>query len=98
MITSTRKGFLMHAQNVTMNRRRFLASCGAAMAAGSCGSSTEQSSPKTKAKKTGRKPNIIYILADDLGYGDLGCYGQKDILTPHIDRLAAEGIRFTDHY
>ncbi len=44
------------------------------------------------------KPNIIYILADDLGYGDLGCYGQKDIQTPHVDRLAKAGIRFTQHY
>lgn len=44
------------------------------------------------------RPNIIYIMADDLGYGDLGCYGQKRIRTPNIDRLAAEGIRFTDHY
>ncbi len=43
-------------------------------------------------------PNIIYILADDLGYGDLGCYGQKRIKTPNIDRLADEGIRFTNHY
>jgi arylsulfatase A-like enzyme len=43
-------------------------------------------------------PNIIFILADDLGYGDLGCYGQKRISTPHIDRLAAEGMRFTQCY
>jgi len=43
-------------------------------------------------------PNIIYLMADDLGYGDLGCYGQKLLLTPHIDQLAAEGIRFTDCY
>jgi len=43
-------------------------------------------------------PNIIYIMADDLGYGDLGCYGQKLIKTPHIDRMAAEGLRFTDFY
>lgn len=42
--------------------------------------------------------NIIYILADDLGYGDLGCYGQKIIQTPNIDRLAAEGMQFTQHY
>ncbi|MBD3287819.1 sulfatase-like hydrolase/transferase [candidate division KSB1 bacterium] len=54
------------------------------------------SSCGNKAKK--RKPNIIYILADDLGYGDLGCYGQERIQTPNIDRLAAEGIRFTQHY
>jgi arylsulfatase A-like enzyme len=44
------------------------------------------------------KPNIIFILADDLGYGDLGCYGQKVIQTPNIDKMAAEGMRFTDHY
>ncbi len=44
------------------------------------------------------KPNIIFILADDLGYGDLGCYGQTKIRTPNIDRLASEGLRFTQHY
>jgi arylsulfatase A-like enzyme len=44
------------------------------------------------------KPNIIYIYADDLGYGELGCYGQKKIRTPHLDRMATEGMRFTDHY
>ena len=46
----------------------------------------------------GAKPNIIYILADDLGYGDLSCYGQETLKTPHLDRMAAEGIRFTRHY
>jgi arylsulfatase A len=45
-----------------------------------------------------RKPNIIYIYADDLGYGELGSYGQTKIKTPHLDKLAAEGIRFTKHY
>jgi len=45
-----------------------------------------------------RKPNLIFILADDLGYGDLGCYGQTKIKTPNIDRLALEGIRFTSCY
>ncbi|MBN1818139.1 MAG: arylsulfatase [Sedimentisphaerales bacterium] len=45
-----------------------------------------------------RKPNIIFILADDLGYGDLGCFGQKEIQTPNLDALAAGGIRLTDHY
>lgn len=44
------------------------------------------------------KPNIIFIMADDLGYGDLGCYGQKEVRTPNIDRLAAEGMRFTSWY
>ena len=41
------------------------------------------------------KPNIIFILADDLGYGDLSCYGANDLQTPNIDRLAKEGIKFT---
>ena len=44
------------------------------------------------------KPNFVFILADDLGYGDLGCYGQTKIKTPRIDALAAEGIRFTSAY
>ncbi len=44
------------------------------------------------------KPNIIYILADDLGYGDLSCYGQKHFKTPNIDRMAREGMLFTQHY
>src|SRR5271165_4633469 len=45
-----------------------------------------------------RPPNIVFILADDLGYAELGSYGQKKIKTPHLDRLAAEGMRFTQHY
>ena len=44
------------------------------------------------------KPNVIYILADDLGYGDLSVYGQEHFETPHIDQLAHEGMRFTQHY
>src|SRR5476651_1726456 len=45
-----------------------------------------------------RKPNIVFILADDLGYGDLGCYGQTKIRTPNLDRMASEGMRFTQSY
>ena len=44
------------------------------------------------------KPNIIYLLLDDAGYGDLSCYGQKKFSTPNMDRLAEEGMKFTDHY
>lgn len=52
-----------------------------------------------KGKSTGAdNPNLIFILADDLGYADLGCYGNKIIQTPHIDKLASEGVLFTDCY
>ncbi|MFH1717669.1 MAG: arylsulfatase [Planctomycetota bacterium] len=75
-----------------MHRRNFLKLAGAGAAAlalrGGLVSCGERKS----------HPNIIYILADDLGYGHLGCYGQKEIQTPNIDRMAREGMRFTDHY
>jgi arylsulfatase A-like enzyme len=50
------------------------------------------------ASYAAESPNIIFIMADDLGYGDLGCYGQEAIKTPHIDQLAMEGLRFTQCY
>lgn len=50
------------------------------------------------AQSSVKKPNIIYIYADDLGYGELGSYGQQKIKTPNLDQLAMEGIRFTQHY
>lgn len=59
------------------------------------GSMTATQSAK---KPNSSKPNIIYILADDLGYGDLSCYGQKKFATPNIDKLAQNGIKFTQHY
>src|SRR5690606_37420440 len=52
----------------------------------------------SKEQKADPLPNIIYIYADDMGIGDVGCYGQQYIKTPNIDRLASEGIRFTQHY
>ena len=53
---------------------------------------------KKEAPAEGRPVNVIYILADDLGYGDIGCYGQQKIKTPNIDRMAQEGMLFTQHY
>ena len=58
----------------------------------SCGAPDPDSSKET------RSPNIVYILADDLGYADVGCYGQRQFATPNIDRLAARGLRFLNHY
>lgn len=52
----------------------------------------------TESAISGELPNIIYILADDLGYGDLSCYGQKQFFTPNIDKLAKDGMLFTSHY
>ena len=49
-------------------------------------------------EKMSRKPNVVVILADDLGYGDLGCYGNKIVPTPHIDSIARNGVRCTDGY
>lgn len=53
---------------------------------------------QTREKEQTCQPNIVFILADDLGYGDLSCYGQERFKTPYIDQLAAEGVRFTDFY
>jgi len=70
-----------------MNRRQFLQTLAAASTATLLG-----------AKPSPTRPNIVFIYADDLGYGDLSSYGATTIRTPNIDRLAAEGSRFTSHY
>ena len=75
-----------------ISRRSFIA------AGGACAASMMLRSIALGAQEAQRKPNIVLILADDLGYGDLGCYGGADVPTPNIDRLAAEGLRFTDAY
>ncbi|MBD3378464.1 sulfatase-like hydrolase/transferase [candidate division KSB1 bacterium] len=74
-----------------MNRREFLSRISASIAACTC-------SPQSLFAATPSKPNIVFIMADDLGYGDLGCYGQDFLKTPHIDKLAKEGLRFTQAY
>ena len=81
--------------NNTMNRRRFIKYTGAGLGIlplGGCGRSVET------VGKLATKPNFIIIMADDLGYGDIGCYGNKKIRTPNIDALAAGGMRFTDYH
>src|SRR5450756_1120593 len=77
------RGNLRCRRKKMLTRRTFL---GAAAA----GAALAQSRPA--------KSNILFILADDLGYGDLGCYGQKQIQTPNLDRMAADGLRFTQAY
>ena len=52
--------------------------------------------PRTALPAADARPNIVFILADDIGYGDLGCYGAKQVKTPHCDQLVREGVRFTD--
>lgn len=81
----------MSNRNHEINRREFIRKSAAGLAAAGMLNSVQ-------CTERVEMPNIIYILADDLGYGDLGCYGQKEIKTPNIDRLAAEGMRFTSHY
>jgi hypothetical protein len=54
--------------------------------------------PIALAEPFGRPPNVVIIYVDDMGYADLGCFGAQNIRTPHIDRMAREGVRFTDFY
>src|SRR4051812_10281167 len=75
-----------------ISRRNFIAATGAGAASIMLGAG------ELYAQAVVKQVNIVLILADDLGYGDLGCYGGSDVLTPNIDRLAAEGLRFTDAY
>src|SRR5262245_13034784 len=61
-----------------------------------CGAATFAAPHSQRAVAQAGRPNIIFILADDLGYGDTSCYGSTSLRTPNIDRLAKEGLRFTD--
>jgi arylsulfatase A len=80
-----------------MRRRDFLKAAGFGAAALALPYPKDVIRTTTGAERK-NKPNIVYILADDLGYADVGCYGQKKIRTPNIDKLASEGMKFTQHY
>ncbi len=82
--------------NQSWTRRGFLHAAGLAAASVFVSGGCQTSGSKRLAGPD--QPNIIFILTDDLGYGDLGCYGQQVIQTPNIDRMAAEGMLFTDAY
>src|SRR5258706_3310969 len=82
---------MIHVQR-TFSRRDFIqaaAAGSAALAGGGFG---------RISRAQAVKPNIVFILADDLGYADVSCYGQRDYTTPNIDRLAIEGLKFTQAY
>ncbi|MCX5759058.1 MAG: sulfatase-like hydrolase/transferase, partial [Candidatus Hydrogenedentes bacterium] len=77
-----------------ISRRTMLETLGAGLAGGWALEGCATAGPRVPAAR----PNIVFILADDLGYGDLGCYGQQVVRTPNIDAMAAEGVRFTQCY
>jgi len=81
-------------QSKQLNRRGFLKMIG--MSAAVAAAAPTVAAPAKSAKSA--KPNFIVIYADDQGYGDLGCYGSKKVKTPHIDKMCAEGMKFTDFY
>src|SRR5688500_2469019 len=74
-----------------LNRREFVASAVAA-------SALTSAAADVSAGAQAERPNVLYIMADDMGWGDLSCYGRPDYKTPSLDRLAAEGARFTQAY
>jgi arylsulfatase A-like enzyme len=84
----------MESNTIVFNRRRFLNAVGEAAAVATLPSWAFAG--KSAAK--GRKPNFVFIFADDLGWGDLGCYGNRQIKTPNLDELAKKGILFTQFY
>lgn len=78
--------------------RRIASVCLVILLAGTSGCSENSTLEKRLGAENRSQPNIIYIIADDLGYGDIGAFGGEYIQTPNLDRMAAEGMKFTDHY
>src|SRR4026209_2793686 len=82
-----------------LTRRRFVQSLAAGTTLlGDLSSVARKHSAQTSSAAKDSRPNIIFILADDLGWGDLSCYGRPDYRTPNIDLLALQGTKFTDAY
>ena len=81
-----------------LTRRAFLATAAGAAALAGCRSQTASDARAAASANAARPPNVIIIFCDDLGYGDVGCYGATHIATPNVDRLATEGRKFTDFY
>lgn len=84
--------------SITFNRRSLFAAGGGALGAVALATSTWAAAPPRTGAQPRRRPNVILVLADDLGYGELGSFGQDKIKTPVLDRLAAEGVRYTNFY
>ena len=84
----------MKLKTTVFNRRQFLNAVGAAAAVATLPSCAFSA----KSPEKSRKPNFVFIFADDLGWGDLGCYGNRQIKTPNLDELAKKGLLFTQFY
>ena len=85
----------MESETTAMNRRQFLTAFGASAVVFATLPSCAFSATTIGIRK---KPNFVFIFADDLGWGDLGCYGNRQIKTPNLDNLAKNGILFTQFY
>jgi arylsulfatase A len=81
-----------------LGRREFLKAFGVGLAAAALPSCRSTAQAQAGGSRPARKPNFIIIFADDQGYQDVGCFGSPDIDTPNLDRMATEGVRFTDFY
>lgn len=83
---------MTHPESLPLTRRELIRSAATGMLALALGIKAKGASP------SGPPPNIVFILADDLGYADVGCYGRPELRTPHIDQLARQGVRFLQAY